>query len=463
MVHDVFVSYSSKDKVVADAVCATLEANRIRCWIAPRDVPPGVSWPAALSKAIDECGTMVLVFSSDSNRSPQVIREVERAVSKGKPIIPFRIQDIQPSPDMGYLIGALHWLDALTPPLEAHLRQLVITVQSFLSSGASDSVESIQVPRVAQPKEWQRKARKALTGILIGFGVLAILVIVFRLAGFNTYYYPNRGNAWEIRWGPPPTPVPGSTRGTFSSDAGAPTLVSMINAPAGPTPSPVPPTRTVIPTATATPSPTRTAIPTDKILLQEHFDNPQYNGSLPLSLDRSCVNGLEAQKDGALVIVPSNESFCSVNPKVQVKPDQFRLLQTRLMYTGTDRVNRPVVTIGFAMHNPATQEFLDIGANLMPPGVSFGMADHTKPQGEYGSPFVNTTPGTWYTLEVNLNNPETLEFFFDLNGVRVGSYGITAERAARWKSNTMSFSIGHSSQSQAAPIVYLDDLLIVGR
>src|SRR6516164_3478420 len=41
---DVFVSYSSKDKHIADAAVATLEAKGIRCWIAPRDIVPGKEW-----------------------------------------------------------------------------------------------------------------------------------------------------------------------------------------------------------------------------------------------------------------------------------------------------------------------------------------------------------------------------------------------------------------------------------
>jgi hypothetical protein len=44
MARDVFISYSSKDKPTADAVCATLEANGIHCWIAPREVVPGSDW-----------------------------------------------------------------------------------------------------------------------------------------------------------------------------------------------------------------------------------------------------------------------------------------------------------------------------------------------------------------------------------------------------------------------------------
>jgi len=34
MAHDVFISYSAEDKPIADAVCAALEAEHIRCWIA---------------------------------------------------------------------------------------------------------------------------------------------------------------------------------------------------------------------------------------------------------------------------------------------------------------------------------------------------------------------------------------------------------------------------------------------
>ena len=41
MAHDVFLSYSSQDKPIAEAVCGTLEGKRIPCWVAPRDVLPG--------------------------------------------------------------------------------------------------------------------------------------------------------------------------------------------------------------------------------------------------------------------------------------------------------------------------------------------------------------------------------------------------------------------------------------
>ena len=52
MAHDVFISYSKNDKATADAVCHALEADGIRCWVAPRDVSPGLSWKQSIVDAI---------------------------------------------------------------------------------------------------------------------------------------------------------------------------------------------------------------------------------------------------------------------------------------------------------------------------------------------------------------------------------------------------------------------------
>ena len=125
MAHDVFISYSTKNKTVADAVCAKLERQEIRCWIAPRDVPPGQSWVAVIVEAISNSQVFVLVFSDGSNKSNQVIREVGEAFDNGIPIIPLRIEDVEPSKEMRYYIKSIHWLDAMTPPLEKHLHKLI--------------------------------------------------------------------------------------------------------------------------------------------------------------------------------------------------------------------------------------------------------------------------------------------------------------------------------------------------
>src|SRR5512137_1908707 len=124
MAHDVFISYPSKDKTIADAVCAKLEEKKIRCWVAPRDIPAGQNFARSIINAIDTCKVFVLIWSVNTNASEHILNEINRAFNKGKPIIPFRIQDVQPTPEMEYYFGRTHWLDALTPPLESHLEIL---------------------------------------------------------------------------------------------------------------------------------------------------------------------------------------------------------------------------------------------------------------------------------------------------------------------------------------------------
>ncbi|HQX48991.1 MAG TPA: toll/interleukin-1 receptor domain-containing protein [Planctomycetaceae bacterium] len=130
--YDVFISYSSHDKQLAHAACVVLEAHRIRCWIAPRDVLPGTEWGASIIDAIDRCRVMVLIFSARSNASSHVRREVERAIAKGRTVLPFRMEDIRPAGAMEYSLSNTHWLDAFTPPVEAHLQPLAASVQMLL-------------------------------------------------------------------------------------------------------------------------------------------------------------------------------------------------------------------------------------------------------------------------------------------------------------------------------------------
>jgi hypothetical protein len=132
MQFDVFISYSSHDKTTADAACAALESAGIRCWIAPRDILPGADWGEAILNALDTCRAMVLIFSSNANSSPQIRREIERVVGRGIPIIPVRIEDTAPTKAMAYFMGPVHWLDALTPPLEQHLHRLAESLKSLL-------------------------------------------------------------------------------------------------------------------------------------------------------------------------------------------------------------------------------------------------------------------------------------------------------------------------------------------
>jgi TolB-like protein/Flp pilus assembly protein TadD len=135
MPHDVFISYATKDKQIADAVCAAVEARGFRCWIAPRDVRAGMPYGEAIIDAIQGSRVMVVVFSSNANASTHIPKEVECATTDGVTIIPFRVENVVPTKSLNYFLASLHWLDALTTPLEPHLQRLTEAVERTVKNG----------------------------------------------------------------------------------------------------------------------------------------------------------------------------------------------------------------------------------------------------------------------------------------------------------------------------------------
>ena len=187
----------ARTRRTADAACAVLEATAIRCWIAPRDIRAGAEYAASIIEGIDSCRIMVLIFSSNANASQQIHREIERAVSKGLTIIPFRIEEIAPTKAMEYYLGSIYWLDAITPPLAQHLRHLVEQVKANLQVDPAISATSFAVfPKTApnrisafkRPKMWSLVGGLVVV-VLIGAGALAMWnspTVLTRLVGDST-------------------------------------------------------------------------------------------------------------------------------------------------------------------------------------------------------------------------------------------------------------------------------------
>ncbi len=156
MVHDIFISYPSENKAVADTICASLEQQQYRCWMAPRDILPGQNFAEALYDAIDSSRIFVLVFSDITNKSPHIMSEVQRAFNNNIVIIPFRVEAVEPSKALQYYIGTAHWLDAFTPPLEEQVEKLQKVVAIFLDRSNvawEDQVKVQDGEEVAAPVE----------------------------------------------------------------------------------------------------------------------------------------------------------------------------------------------------------------------------------------------------------------------------------------------------------------------
>ena len=138
---DVFISYSSLDESAAETVCRVLERNKIRCWIAPRNIPAGESWDNAIIDGIKATSIMVLIHSSNANGSDQIKRELHLAHAKKKVLIPLRIEDVHPDDELEYILATVQWLDAIEKPLEDQLEPLIKRVNTILEASRQPAAE----------------------------------------------------------------------------------------------------------------------------------------------------------------------------------------------------------------------------------------------------------------------------------------------------------------------------------
>jgi TolB-like protein/Flp pilus assembly protein TadD len=145
-----FISYASHDADVAQAVCSSLEAAGFPCWIAPRDVKAGALYADAIVRAINDAQAMVLVLSASAVASSHVGREVERAASKHRQIITFRIDAAALNPALEYFLGESQWIDVPKLGMPAALAKLAEAVGS--GSGTSVRDNALTHPGGGKPR-----------------------------------------------------------------------------------------------------------------------------------------------------------------------------------------------------------------------------------------------------------------------------------------------------------------------
>lgn len=159
MDHDVFISFSSKDRAIADRILLNLERVGIRCWISSRDIKAGEDYQDSIISALESSKLVLLVFSSNANESSEVKKELANASAQGLPIIPLRIENVLAKGGMKYQLMSRQHLD-LFPNWNESIRRVAKAVQHLLHEQAerrsAQSAAAVAVPtahRSAEPPE----------------------------------------------------------------------------------------------------------------------------------------------------------------------------------------------------------------------------------------------------------------------------------------------------------------------
>ena len=123
---EIFVSYESESKDIADEIVLHLEKKGRSCWYAPRDVL--ISYASDIIEAISKCRIFLLLLSGKSSFSKHVLNEIECAYKYYKEdktiIVPFRIDNQEMSPEMEYYVQRIQYVDATSLPLPTAIQQL---------------------------------------------------------------------------------------------------------------------------------------------------------------------------------------------------------------------------------------------------------------------------------------------------------------------------------------------------
>jgi hypothetical protein len=172
----VFIKYASHDTAVAQKVCSALEGAGFPCWMAPRDVVPGMLYADGIVHAINESTILVLILSESAVASARVGKELERASSKRHPIIALRTDPAPLTPAFEYFLSESQWIDVGAGGTDAAIASLVGAVRQHLLLGASATpIPSRPAHVIKHPAATSRRT-----------WVIAAAVIVLALAG--TYF-----------------------------------------------------------------------------------------------------------------------------------------------------------------------------------------------------------------------------------------------------------------------------------
>lgn len=188
MEHDVFISYSSQDREAAQAICHALEQNEIRCWMAPRNIPPGSDYGDVIDDAIKACRAVVIIFSETAAKSQWVKGELNVAFEEQKTIIPFRLDQTPLKGQTRVMLNQRHWIDAY-PDYKTKFNDLVAAVAQAIGKDVKIEPEVTTIPGTV------KRYKKPIIACLIAIALIAVIALMYPYIAkqMHSFVYDKQG------------------------------------------------------------------------------------------------------------------------------------------------------------------------------------------------------------------------------------------------------------------------------
>ncbi|MEY4761983.1 MAG: hypothetical protein RLZZ200_1839 [Pseudomonadota bacterium] len=185
---DIFISFATLDSKIANTICTALENRGFSCWISSRNISPGDNFQSSIVRAIRNAKVLLLVYSSNSNRSDEVTKELALASQQKLMVVPLRLENVPPSDAFAYEFATRQWID-LFADWEQAMNNLCARLSAALEDDRSnvDTIvlgkPTLQDPEAVAKAASARQRHRLIVGVSIAIGVLALIVLASQFVG----------------------------------------------------------------------------------------------------------------------------------------------------------------------------------------------------------------------------------------------------------------------------------------
>lgn len=170
---NIFISFSSKQQAKAIEICNFIEANGLSCFISSRDLIAGEEYAKQLIDNISASDAVVLILTSDSNKSPHVLREIEYAVSHNIPIVVYVEEECTLSKSMEYFLMTHQWL----LPSSDQNDKLLESIDRVINTKTIEP-HVANINKKNDNKNDNKKVANTPSGLMLIMGLVVVLLVV---------------------------------------------------------------------------------------------------------------------------------------------------------------------------------------------------------------------------------------------------------------------------------------------
>jgi hypothetical protein len=176
----IFISYSRRDAPFALGLQARLSNQGWGAWLDSEKLQTGQRWREEIVHAIAGCDYFVLVLSSRSIQSENVVKELSLAESSNKPILPLMIEPVEIPDSMKYQLAGLQFVSIDCRALDDGLETLIEPFSQALIEALPHPFPAQAAPAPAPQGAGRWNKGKVLARLLLAIGPMAQLFLEAR-------------------------------------------------------------------------------------------------------------------------------------------------------------------------------------------------------------------------------------------------------------------------------------------